>query len=63
MDELAVELFGELIADMQRRIDDYEKRGMEGCAEIVRVDKRLAELKRAKLRAKLQERAELEQWF
>lgn len=59
----AVELFDELIRDMQRRIDDYERRELYTQAEVVKVDLRLVELKRAKHVRQLQERAELEQGF
>lgn len=59
----AIELFDELIADMERRAESFRRQGLIGCAEIVDVDKRLVEMKREKHVRQLQERAELEQGF
>jgi hypothetical protein len=63
MNDETLELFDELIRDMQRRIDAYERRALYTQAEVVRVDKRLVELKRVTRVRQLQERAELEQGF
>lgn len=63
MSDGALELFDELIRDMNRRIEFFEQRAMYTRADVVRVDKRLVELKRLKLVRQLQERAELEQGF
>lgn len=63
MNDAAIELFDELIHDMQRRIEFFEQRAMYARADVVRVDKRLVELKRLKLVRQLQERAAMEQGF
>lgn len=63
MNDAALELFDELIRDMQRRIEFFEQRAMYTRADVVRVDKRLVELKRLKLVRQLQEWASLEQGF
>ena len=60
MSDGALELFDELIRDMNRRIEFFEQRAMYTRADVVRVDKRLVELKRLKLVRQLQERASLE---
>lgn len=61
MNDEILELFDELIHDMQRRIEFFEQRAMYARADVVRVDKRLVELKRLKLVRQLQERSELDE--
>lgn len=59
----AIELFDDLVRDLERRAESFRRRGLLGCAEIVEVDKRLVERSVLKLLRKLKERAELEQGF
>lgn len=61
MNDAALELFDELIRDMQRRIEFFKQHEMYTRADVVRVDKRLVELKRLKLVRQLQERAALDE--
>lgn len=63
MNEETIDILDALIRDLDRRITYFEQRGMTGVAEIVRVDKRLVEIKRLAVVRQLQERAALEQGF